>query len=287
MFRYIKHASLLLFTLIMASTTVLAGNGTDADKSVDDNRKVIVKQYKWFGDSPKAKRIRVINPFGSITSRTTTYGTVELSGAIQKIGENPGIHHIEVKDNKGVTEVIVTYPNGIRNDKGQLTGRFDLGVWVPSWVTLEFETDFGDIKVSKSASNVIARSNSGKIKVGTMGSIEASSNSGNIHVDLYAEKFKDDFNVNSDSGDISVKLSQHAKINLAATASEAVTHNFAEYSAISVAEKPFNLVANMAANSNKAKQLKLTTKKGAVDIFVAAKPSHKVKLTPVKVLAQK
>jgi hypothetical protein len=49
---------------------------------IDDTRAVKIKQYKWYGDTPKAKRIRVINPFGNITSRTSTSASIELSGAL-------------------------------------------------------------------------------------------------------------------------------------------------------------------------------------------------------------
>lgn len=149
-----------------------------------DNRPVSVEHYKYFGELPKAKKVRVINPYGSITSRNTSYDTIELSGIIQKIGEPGAKHDIEIKDNQGVTEVVIRYPQGNQDAKGRLTGRFDIGVWVPAYVDVELITDFGDIKVKNSASNIIANSNSGKIRVSSSGTVAAHSYSGDVKIEL-------------------------------------------------------------------------------------------------------
>lgn len=145
---------------------------------------VSIEHYKYFGDLPKAKLIRVINPYGGITSRSNSYDSVELSGVIQKIGPHGAEHKIDIYDKGGVTEVIVSYPNGNKDEQGKLRGRFDLGVWVPGYINVELVTDFGDIKVKSSASNIVATSTSGNIKIATSGTASAFSDSGEVKINL-------------------------------------------------------------------------------------------------------
>ena len=180
------------------------------------------------------------------------------------------------------TEIVISYPRDIRNDKGQLTGRFDLGVWIPSYLILEVETDFGDIKVKKSASDVIAKSNSGKISIGTSGHINAQSDTGNVTVDFYGERFRDDMKVFSESGNVKVNMSQHAAMILSAKAGNKIKDNFKSYQAIEVKPQGKGLIARLASKfKHKAVALELNAKQGNLSISVADEVSHTIKKTPV------
>ena len=259
-------------------------NETLAKETQIDNRKVDVKQYKWFGDAPKSKIVRIVNPYGSVTSRSSMVNGVELSAAIQKIGDNPPQHTVDIKDNKGVTEIVISYPKGtIRNAKGQLTGRFDLGVWLPSWVRLEVETDFGDIKVKKSASDVIAQSNSGKIAIGTSGHVEALSESGNISVDLYGERFRQQMKAVSRLGDVKVNMSQDARLVIQASAAEDIKNNFSEYQSIKVSGDSKTLSAKITKPTKhkiKPVDFHVAANQGSISINIADKVTRKVEKTP-------
>lgn len=276
MYNFFKRCSLVICALFSL--------GAVADEVPVDNRKVDVKQYKWFGDVPKSKIVRVFNPYGSVTSRSSMMGSVELSAAIQKIGDNPPQHTIDINDNNGVTEIVISYPKGtIRNAKGQLTGRFDLGVWLPSWVRLEVETDFGDIKVKKSASDVIAKSNSGKIAIGTSGHVEALSESGDISVDLYGERFREQMKIVSRLGDVKVNMSQDARLVITASAANSIKNNFAEYKAIKVSGDDKSLNAKITKSTSHKIQsvdLHLAANKGSLSITIADKVTRKVLKTP-------
>lgn len=246
-----------------------------------DNRKVTLEHYTWSGNTPKAKVIRVINPFGSITTRNTTHNNVEMSGVIQKIGVLPGQHQIDITDNNGVTEVIVSYPHGNKNSLGQLTGRFDLGVWVPSWVTVEMVTDFGDIKVKKHASNIVATTISGKMTIGTAGLVNANSDSGNIKVDLYGERFKQPMRLSSTKGNVYVNFSQSAALNLLALSGRPIKNNLNDVTAINVSE--FNdtqFKAQLTQSGQKSTDLHVSAKYGKLSINIAKKVSYRIKSTP-------
>jgi hypothetical protein len=269
---YVVVRTIIISLLLLVGTSAVAQS---------DERAVILEHYKWFGETPKAKLIRVINPFGSITTRNTTYDNIEVSGVIQRIGDNPGLHKIDIRDNKGVTEIVVSYPKGNKNNKGQLTGRFDLGIWVPAWVTVDMATDFGDIKVKKHASNIIAKTQSGKISIGASGLVNASSVSGNISADLYGERFSHAMSIASQTGDVKVKISQKASVIIHAHSATPVKSNISDYQAIKLARFGDNeLIAQLAADNKPSSKLQIAAEQGLLFIYIAKKPSYRIKSVP-------
>lgn len=265
---------LLLWLALPAQALSDDSNNKNRDK---DKRAVTLEHYKWFGDVPKAKFIRIINPFGGITSRNTSYHNIEMSGVIQKIGQHPASHQIDITDINGVTEVVVSYPNGNKNAEGQLTGRFDLGVWAPNWVTVQMVTDFGDIKVKKHASNIIANSQSGKITIGTAGRVVANSDSGNIKVDFYGVRWHQAMQVSSKTGDVKVKLSQSANLRLEVLSNNPVSNNLADYQQIKrLKTADFRLLALLNQPDT---GLQLSAEQGHLSINILDKPTIQIKQT--------
>lgn len=245
--------------------------------------KVVLERYSEVTELPKAKHIRVINPFGNITTRTNSYHKTELSGVIQKIGDHWTAHKIDIRDNNGVTEVVVSYPEGNVDKQGRLTGRFDLGVWVPSFVTVEMVTDYGDIKVKKSSSNIIAKSISGKISIGTSGEVVAQSQSGNVKVNLKGEKFRQPMKISSQTGDVRVYISEAANLNLTAKANSISTKNLVKHKNVNVASISETLVS--AKLGAKGTELDLASKQG--ELFIAlSKPSDIKYNTSARLLKQ-
>jgi hypothetical protein len=279
-------SGLLSFILVFSSAFALASTNETPERLQEQSqqqRSVKLEHYKWYGETPKAKLVRVINPFGAISSRNTSYDNIEISGVIQKIGKSPAQHNIEIRDNNGVTEVVVSYPKGNKNKQGQLSGRFDLGVWVPSWVNVEMVTDFGDIKVKKHTSNITAKTTSGKIKIGTTGLVQAHSDSGNIYVDLFGDFTGDRFTqpmlVSSNKGDVKVSLTQTARVTVQAQSNQPIKHNLHAYQAIKVTDLPGHafkaqLVKTDLATSN----LQLSSMQGLLTLTIAKKAAYKAKL---------
>ena len=276
--------SVLVSVFIFTVFTAPVAQAIDAA----DKRAVALKHYKWLGEVPKAKLIRIINPFGAITSRNTSYNNVELSGVIQKIGQdsitqNSSAHQISITDVDGVTEVVVSYPQGNKNSQGQLIGRFDLGVWVPSWVAVEMTTDFGDIKVKKHASNIIAKTHSGKIKIGSAGRVIASSYSGDIKVDLYGERWHQAMDISSVTGNVKVNVSRTANINLQALSGNDIKHNLTNLDNITTTiGDDHQLTAQFDQQGQRRLRtpLQLTATHGQLSVYVADQPAYHIKATP-------
>ncbi|NQZ12611.1 MAG: DUF4097 family beta strand repeat protein [Algicola sp.] len=273
---------LFTFLLVLTSPFIWA-NTNETSKPSQEQRTVKLEHYKWYGEAPKAKLVRVINPYGAISSRNTSYDNIEISGVIQKIGKSPAQHNIDIRDNNGVTEVVVSYPKGNKNAQGQLSGRFDLGVWVPSWVNVEMITDFGDIKVKKHTSNITATTTSGKIKIGTTGLVQAQSDSGDITVDLFGDfggdRFKKSMRVNSNKGDVKVSLVQTARVTVQAQSNQPIKHNLQAYQAIKVTELPGHAFkAQLAKFGQTATDLQLFSMQGLLTVTIAKKAAYKAKL---------
>lgn len=287
MFELLKRVSVLVLLTFMSNAFASPTSNT----SEPDNRKVEIKPYKWFGESRSAKHVRIINPFGNITSRTSNFENIEMSGVIQLIGDKPGIHKIDIIEKQDVTEIVVSYPNGIRNAKGQLTGRFDLGVWLPSWAKVEAETDFGDIKIKRSASDVIARSNTGKIAIGTMGFVDAYSKKGDITIDLYNEAFTDELKAYSESGSVKVYVPQQAHLKLNINAEGKIKHNFAQYDGVKFANQQKGLNATIAtAKADEeaiTQDFTISSKSGEVSVWVIDSPRHNIPPTPSNLKVKK
>jgi|GEM_PF-1099153 len=175
---------------------------------------VKLEQYSWQGDIPRANKIRVVNPYGGIITKNTNYRNVSVAGAIQLIGPKASAPRISARDENGVTILQVSYPDGNHDRFGRLTGRVDLGVYVPRGVTVDLQTDFGDIKSRKHKSNMILRTNSGKIKVGTSGRVQAFTDTGDIKLHIQKAKHQDPRFVESDKKRLSQVLSDSGKIEL-------------------------------------------------------------------------
>lgn len=145
---------------------------------------VILEKYNWQGELPEKRKVRLINHFGNITTRNTNQKNIEMAGIIQKVGSDAPTPEIKINDNNGVMEIEVTYQSSTIDGYGNRIGRVDLGIYIPKGISLEMVTDFGDIKAKKHQSKLIAKTQSGKIKLSTRNVVRALSYSGDINVDL-------------------------------------------------------------------------------------------------------
>ncbi len=149
---------------------------------------VVLEKYNWRDKLPNSSRVKVINHYGNISSRNTSLAEVELSGVIQKVGPNAPKPEFKVTDMNGVTVIEVIYNQNVIDKYGNRIGRTDLGVYVPTGVILTLETNFGDIKAKKHASNITAKTTTGKIKLMTRGVVDAHSDSGDIKLTMMEYK---------------------------------------------------------------------------------------------------
>ncbi|SFD31926.1 hypothetical protein [Pseudoalteromonas denitrificans] len=245
-------------------------------KETTSNKRVALQQYSWHGELPKQRVVKVFNPFGSISSSNTNHNMIEIGGVIQQIGSIKKPYDVEISDVDGITEIHVVYPEGIKSLSGERIARFDLGIYVPANVTLLMETDFGDIKVKKHRSHLIAYSKSGKIKLGTAGSVQARSESGNIYVDLYAKNWFQTQNISSEKGDVYLSIVNDANVELKLSASDIHSNKLVDYPNIKVNYKNFhgsehNKVSVVFGRA--AQTFNVHTQLGSINLNVLEKPS--------------
>jgi len=204
-----------------------------SQKQALDN--VVIQQYKWQAAIPSSGKVKVINRFGSISIKNINQPIVAVTGAMQLIGETPAQATVISTQADGVQIIEVTYPEGNTDKFGHKRGRVDLGVFVPKGVSLTLITDFGDIKSRKLKSNVIAKTNSGKIKIGSNSTIQASTNTGDIKLTIqknnskqarFIESTKTRFNtLTSKVGNIQVYLQDNVNVSLSANSKNSIKNN--------------------------------------------------------------
>ena len=221
-----KKSLLQVIYLSASLSFVIAACTPNQEPVVYSKEDVSLQKYNWKGEVPRKSRVKVINHYGNISSRNTSHDNVELSGIIQKVGPKAPTPEIQVSDVDGVTLITVVYKNSPVDNHANRIGRMDIGVYVPRGVTIEMESDFGDIKAKKHQSNIIANSQSGKIKLATSGTINAVSQNGKIKANLLPwanEKFqpakkKRRYEIHSVEGDVEVYVDPESgfEVNLQA-----------------------------------------------------------------------
>ncbi len=218
--------------ILMLSLASLAANA--AAKPQDKQRAsygvedVGVENFIWTGKVPSARKVVIRNFYGNIASRLRSEDRIGVSAIIQKIGPQPPQAKIEIDEDAGVTYVTVVYPQGQHNAAGDLIGRTDIAIVVPETVSVEMETSYGDIGAKKHFSNLSAKTQSGNIKLGSVGEINAYSVSGNITVDMYNYIWKKPQKVFSEQGNVRLILPQQADLAVTIKA-KSITHNLLDY----------------------------------------------------------
>ena len=172
----------ILINLVLAGLLTSCSQESVRTEFTKDDVKL--RKYSWQGEVPRKNKVIVVNSYGNITTRNTKQGNIEISGIIQRVGPEAPAPEVKITDNEGITLIEVVYDKPTTDKYANRIGRMDIGVYVPKGVTVDMETTFGDIKAKKHASNLIAASKSGKIKLATKGTIIASSDTGSINVNI-------------------------------------------------------------------------------------------------------
>ncbi|TQV85540.1 hypothetical protein [Aliikangiella coralliicola] len=224
-----KHHSYLIYLSLFSIFSVVscAQEVERIEYTKDDVR---LQKYSWKGALPEKNKVKVINRYGNITTRNTNKPNIELAGIIQKIGPNAPKPEIQVRDVNGVTEVQVVYKDATIDQFNNRIGRMDIGVYVPKGVSVEMQTDFGDIKAKKHQSNLIAKTISGKIKLATSGIISVNSQSGEVGINLMNWKrstFRPEnkrrvYDIQSGSGNVSIYFDSEASLMVKAEAGSGI-----------------------------------------------------------------
>ncbi|WP_196140742.1 hypothetical protein [Aliikangiella sp. G2MR2-5] len=213
----------ILINLILAG--VLTACSQDAVKKVYTKSDVKLNKFSWSGNVPEKKKVVVVNEYGNITTRSSKQGNIMLSGVIQLVGPDAPEPEVKTFEQSGVLHIEVLYKSDTQDAHGNRIARMDMGVYVPENVSLEIKTSFGDIKAKKHQSNIVASSDSGKIKLASRGTISAQTNSGAISAHVLkweGERFgprnkKKQYQLNSQSGEIDIYYDADTLIDIKAS----------------------------------------------------------------------
>jgi hypothetical protein len=261
-----------LVSALFFSTVIGCSESINQYKAAD----VQLKKFNWKSNVPKSHRVKVINPYGNIDSRTGSYNIVEITGVMQLIGPDAPKGLVDVREEDGVTVVEVKYPSGVYDQAGRKQARFDIGVFVPTGVFLELETDFGDIKIKKHKNRIYARTNSGDIGGSTKNIIHAFSNTGNINLNLMpwkAHRFaklskRPSYFINTDHGDIELSMNDDLAVDMKLYADENINSNNLQILSMLNTDK-----SSLRINrENASRVLEAKTKKGSLKLNLYSKP---------------
>jgi len=171
----------ILLAIFLFSIALLGCKESPPSYTTSD---VTLHKYNWQGDVPTKRKVRLINRYGNISTRNTNQSNIEIAGVIQKVGTDAPTPEVKVVEQDGVMNIEVFYKTASIDKYNNRIGRIDLGIYVPKGVSLELITDFGDIKAKKHRSKIIAKTQTGKIKLSTHNVFQALSYSGDISLDL-------------------------------------------------------------------------------------------------------
>ena len=237
---------------------------TDKRFGVED---VVVENYTWIGKIPTTKRVVITNFYGNISSRLRSEAQFGISATIQKIGPKPAIPSFDISEEGGVTVISVKYPNGQKDQAGNLIGRTDISIVVPEYVAVEMDTSYGDIGAKKHFSSLTAKTQSGKITLGSVGELNAYSDTGNITLDMYNIIWKNNQKVHTKHGNIKATIAQQADLEVQISG-KTIAHNLAEFSIpVTQTDNSLGFILNQA-HSNAS----LTAPNGSVSVEVITKP---------------
>jgi hypothetical protein len=228
---------------------------------------VVVENYTWIGKIPQHKKVRITNFYGNISSRLRSEEKIGISATIQKIGPQPAIPSFDIQHVDGVTQITVVYPNGQKDESGNFIGRVDVAIIVPEYVAVEMETSYGDIGAKKHFSSMTAKTHSGNIALGSVGELNAYSQTGNITVDMYNVIWKADQQFKTEQGNINVVIAQQSKLGVKASG-KTVSHNLAQFN-IPVQQQHSSLAFTL---NGKGTNAQFNAPNGSINLEVITKP---------------
>lgn len=229
---------------------------------------VVVENYTWVGKIPKGKKVVVTNFFGNLSSRLRSEPQIGISAIIQKIGPQPAVPEFDIDDKGDVTYITVKYPQGQHDAQGTLIGRTDLSIVVPESVSVVMETSYGDIGAKKHFSNITAKSQSGNIKLGSVGELNAHTVSGDITIDMYNYIWKNPQKAFTEQGNLRLILPKQADLDVQLSG-KSISHNLEQYQ-VAVKEEGNTLQFSL---NNSHSSAEFIAPQGMVRVDMLGKPN--------------
>lgn len=164
-------------------------------------------------------KVRIHNPHGSVGLKQIDNRTLGAYEVVQLIGAAPEKPLVEMKIDGDTAVVSVSYASDkhMGTDKlvnGFRKGRVDLGMFLPNGPALQVTTTYGDISVRRVSNEVVAHSRDGKVMVAGSGSIDASTDSGDLRVFPLSAKWLKPLKLRTGSGNILMEVPVYGEIAL-------------------------------------------------------------------------
>ncbi|HSX61700.1 MAG TPA: DUF4097 family beta strand repeat-containing protein [Tahibacter sp.] len=219
----VKLTSVLLFGLVAVaglSACSSAPPRRDATETTAEPPPHSIERLKRDLQLPDTvKRVRIHNPHGSVSVKPIDNRTLGAYEVVQLIGATPEKPDIQMRVDGDTAVVEVSYASDKRHGTDKLVngyrkGRVDLGMFVPSGPDLEVTTTYGDVQVRRVNNEVVARTRDGRLAVAGGGSIDASTDSGELRVFPTQAKWKKPLKVRSRTGNILLEVPLYGEIAL-------------------------------------------------------------------------
>ena len=223
---------ILLLRLLVVVTTLLPVACTNSvSKSAEvasttnaPPKLEIITREEHFPIEKGVTRLVLRNPHGDVRLRIADQGKVGIYATIQRIGEQPLDPTFDVRQNAGIFELTVRYPNdaAVKARGNHLLGRVDIGVWVPSSMALDIATTDGLLQARRISSPLLARTLSGALEVTSVGDLDVETVSGRISVRQTSGQWQAPIRVVSQTGTIFAGVPAFADIRLSIQAGGAI-----------------------------------------------------------------
>jgi hypothetical protein len=173
-----------------------------------------VDNVRWTGALAPATALEIVNPWGDVRLRAADAGEVETSAMAQRRPSDPVRAEVAVERPRGtrrhggrrhqVLRIEVRYPQPPRGD----LHRVDIAVFVPAGAPVTVRTADGMIQAPGLRNDLELETRGGDVVAATSGTVRASSESGDIEVDLEAGAWARAPRLVSSRGDVSLRLAK-------------------------------------------------------------------------------
>ena len=142
---------------------------------------VWVESPRWQVELAPEVELQVFNPYGDVRGRSSADGKLLVVGIIQRFALEQDDAEVLIEEAEGRVKVHTRYPSAERRlADGRLNGRIDLSVLVPAGLKMRVETDSGFIEVKGVDRELVARTDSGRIRLTAARAVEAETKTGDL-----------------------------------------------------------------------------------------------------------
>lgn len=182
----------------------------------------------WQGSLDQGRRIEISNPYGDLRARFSADDTIALSAVVQRRDGDPHEAEIVTEASPDGYVIAVAYPtlDGRPATGGRPERRVDLVVFVPGESEIVLSTEFGLIEAKKLRSEVVARSQSGEVRLSTRGDIHARSERGDVTVSFPPLDGEGESRIETRTGDIRIVLSPTSNVTVRGSTNGRVTTDY-------------------------------------------------------------